>query len=90
MADEMCMIGNQQSIIAANPLRRYNQFQAQEAPAGRHLCSWKNKNEFKLRQERHGGSPQGLCRPDGAGEFYGRKFYKDFAPDGAGPHTVTR
>jgi hypothetical protein len=25
----------------------------------------------------------GIFRPDGAGEFCGRKLYKDFAPDGA-------
>jgi len=54
-----------------------------QALAGRPLCSWKNKNEIKLRQERQGGRPQGLCRHDGAGEFCGRKCYKDFAPDGA-------
>ena len=25
----------------------------------------------------------GICRPDGAGEFFDAGFYKDFAPDGA-------
>ena len=25
----------------------------------------------------------GICRPDGAWDLFGRKFYKDFAPDGA-------
>jgi hypothetical protein len=32
MAYEMFTVGNQQTIIAANPLRRYYQFQAREAP----------------------------------------------------------
>jgi hypothetical protein len=40
-------------------------------------------NEFKLRQERHGGRLKRLCRPDGAGELDGAGGYKDFAPDGA-------
>jgi len=40
-------------------------------------------DEFKLRQKRHGGRPQGLCRPDGAGEWGGAGGCKDFAPDGA-------
>ena len=35
-----------------------------------------NQKWFKLRRS-------GICRPDGAGEFCGVGFYKDFAPDGA-------
>ena len=49
-----------------------------EAPSGRHLCSLAIKIDSS-------SARSGICRPDGAGEFCGRKFYKDFAPDGAGP-----
>jgi len=29
-------------------------------------------------------SPHRICRPDGAENYFGLDFYKDFAPDGAG------
>jgi hypothetical protein len=64
-----------------------------EARQGWHICSNVKPKWTKLRQERHHRDGDGRCRPDGAENGFGFRFYKYAAPDGAGdgatPKTAT-
>jgi hypothetical protein len=61
MADEMFTMKNQCATVAANPSRRYNQFQS----AGKSPGKFPNHHGSRCKYLRHGGKPPGLRRKFG-------------------------
>jgi len=51
-----------------------------KARQGWHICRTASHQPAKLRQERHQREWNGICRPDGAENYFGLGFYKYAAP----------